>query len=190
MAIVPDHTPPCIDLTKGHSFLVGGLVDASTAATMEQALIEYATMRAHVQAHASGTERLRNPRPVRRAEGRAPRRAARRAAVARAAAPPEPPAPEPPRRVGRVVPVAAPFIVSDLTCWAVAGMRARSFRMLVVERQIPNAVYRRHVYVRLDHLLAALGLSDGTDAPASSPSPVAWDENAVIAMAARPRRAP
>jgi hypothetical protein len=128
---------------------------------------------------------------------RAPRRRARRAArrvtraVRGAPAPPPPPRPsgdEPPKALGIRTAVgmgAIPVVlVSDATSLAALGLSARQFKRFVREHAVPHAKVGRRTVARLDRILEAIDRLSGV---AESRRPAsAWDEAAVVAMAARP----
>lgn len=128
-------------------------------------------------------------RPV--SAARAPRRATRPIASHRSAAasatatasgadpPPEPPSPRAVASVAPVVVTDAPAMAAVLA--AAVGLTPRQLRELVAERGIRHARPGRHVYVRVDDLLAALGLSG---APSALPPSTDLSEDDVVALAA------
>jgi len=71
---------------------------------------------------------------------------------------------------------------------AVVGLTPRQLRDLVDERGIPHETWRRHVYVRVEDVVRALGLA-GMSAPASSSPRPTLTEAEVIELASRPGRA-
>jgi hypothetical protein len=77
----------------------------------------------------------------------------------------------------------APAVVSDLTPHVVGMATGRQFRaFLAAHPQIPRHDFARHVFARVDHVLAAMGLGDVEPARGEEPS---WDRDRVIALAAR-----
>lgn len=93
-------------------------------------------------------------------------------------------------RAGRL-PVAAPAIafdaaavlVSDHTCERVLGVEWRVVRRHCKRHGVAIRKIGRRPVVRLDHLLAVLGLADAPSPPASSPRLV--DEDMIVQLAAR-----
>ena len=79
--------------------------------------------------------------------------------------------------------VVTTVLVSDGTSLVVLGLTARQFRTFVRKRGIPDKKVGRRTVARLDHVLEATGLS-GVD---SCRPDTAWSEDAVVAMASRPR---
>ncbi len=69
---------------------------------------------------------------------------------------------------------------------AVVGLTPRQLRELVRERGIRHTTWRRHVYVRVEDVVQAMGLG-AAESPAVVTDP-AWDEGRVIQMAARGRK--
>jgi hypothetical protein len=90
----------------------------------------------------------------------------------------------------RPSPVAAPVVVTDAPDMAgvlavVVGLTPRQLRDLVRKRKIRHSVYKRHLFVRVADVLAALGLGlTGVEGPAAEE----WDEGVVVQLAARRRR--
>jgi hypothetical protein len=126
------------------------------------------------------TATVRTPR-------RARARAARRSTVTRSAAArgtasgadPPPPA-EPPASRALVAPVLvtdAPAMAAILA--AAVGLTPRQLRELVVERGIRHTRPGRNVYVRVDDLVAALGLSGASSATPPSTGPGLSDDEVV-----------
>jgi len=87
--------------------------------------------------------------------------------------------------VKRRTPVPPPAVlVSDASAFAAVGLSPRQFRDLVRERGIRSARVGRRTVVRLDDLLAALGLGATTSlSPARSP----LDDDQVVQLAVRRR---
>jgi len=83
-----------------------------------------------------------------------------------------------------------PVVVSDQTSLAILGMDGRQFRTFIEQHTIPHRVWKRHVFVSLDRVLQALGLSsEPAVAPPTGEREQSWDEATVIQLAARPRKA-
>jgi hypothetical protein len=76
-------------------------------------------------------------------------------------------------------------LVSDATALAVVGLTPRQFRAFVREHAIPRVRAGRRTLVRVDQLLDVFDRLSGTTA---RPSAAVWDEEAVIAAAARGRK--
>lgn len=111
---------------------------------------------------------------------RTPRRAAR---TARSRATPalsgEDGPPEPPRLRAPCV-AAAPVLVSDATAEVVCGLTGRQFRKFAHEHGLLTVKVGRRTLARTDALLALFDRLTGADSP-----PAEWDEDAVVAAAAR-----
>jgi len=129
---------------------------------------------------------------------RAPRRRARRAArrVTRAVRGAPAPAPPPPRQNGDEPPKALGIraavgmgaipvvLVSDATALPAVGLSPRQFKAFVREHAVPHAKVGRRTVARLDRILEAIDRLSGVAEPRRSVS--AWDEAAIVEMAARP----
>jgi hypothetical protein len=85
-----------------------------------------------------------------------------------------------PARVGLI----APVLVSDATSFAIVGLTPRQFRAFVREHGVPHAKIGRRTVVRLDRLLEVHDRLSGAEPRRPS---AAWDEDTIVAMAARPR---
>lgn len=79
-------------------------------------------------------------------------------------------------------PSASAVLVSDATALAVVGLTPRQFRAFVRKHTIPRVRAGRRTLVRVDQLLEVFDRLSGAT---SRPSAAAWDEEAVIAAAAR-----
>jgi hypothetical protein len=76
-----------------------------------------------------------------------------------------------------------PIFVSDENALSATGLSPRQFREFVREHGIPYVKYKRLTLVRADHLLDAHDrLSGGGEPRRRAP---AWDEKAIVALAAR-----
>ncbi len=134
--------------------------------------------------------------PPRRAQRRTPRRARASAASRQAAAGADGDGDgdPPPLALARID--VAPLVVTDHPSMAdvlraALALTPRQLRELVDEHSIPHArrhAGARHVLVRVDDVLAALGLGAPAPAASSPPPESAWDEAEIIALAARSTR--
>ncbi len=131
------------------------------------------------------TTTVRTPR---RARARVARKATNRSAASttsRATDPP-PPSEPPPRPAGGSASV-APVLVTDAPAMAAilaaaVGLTPRQLRELIAERGIRHTRPGRNVYVRVDDLLAALGLSGASSATPPSTGP-GLSEDEVVTLA-------
>lgn len=78
--------------------------------------------------------------------------------------------------------IVAAAVVSDLTSWEILGLTARQYRQWLVDHQVPHETWRRHVFARVDHVLAALDRASGAGSASS------LTEDDVVRLAARGSR--
>ena len=81
--------------------------------------------------------------------------------------------------------IVAAAVVSDATSLAAVGLTPRQFKAFVREHAVPHAKVGRRTVARLDRILEAIDRLSGVAEPRLPAS--AWDEAAVVAIAARPR---